>query len=80
MWELESSGIQWIWNGKIKEWRFKANASSYLSREKFQYVKESIGENVCQRKHWTLGDEQRRNRKFDPEAEISVSGSNFRFL
>ena len=24
--------------------------------------------------------EQRQNRKFDPEAEISVSGSNFRFL
>ena len=27
-----------------------------------------------------LGVEQRRNRKFDPEAKISVSGSNFRFL
>ena len=27
-----------------------------------------------------LGVEQRRNRKSDSEAEISVSGSNFRFL
>ena len=32
------------------------------------------------KEHIRLGVEQRRNRKFDPEAEISVSGSNFRFL
>ena len=56
----------------LPSWR-----SDHLRQDQLQQLNIKVGKN--KKPTLEIGVEQRRNRKSDSEAEISVSGSNFRF-